>query len=159
MEPTIEELKLELEKAKAEMANLTATNNEQASKITSVTNENDELKQAYGELQKENKDLWKENKDLWNDNAELENLRGENAELKAAVTNKPTTLIAVKGKQHPQIPAETVKVDGREYKFKVASFHRPGYAAIVTAEQALTDDKLLESIIAIKGQRILQEIL
>jgi len=76
----------------------------------------------------------------------------------AALTKKkddPST----ETKKVPEIPKEPVEVNGKKYKFQVATFRIAGDAAIYTAEEAVLDEELLSQILGIEGQGMLKEVL
>jgi hypothetical protein len=58
----------------------------------------------------------------------------------------------------PVIPAENVKLNGKEYKWKVAAFRLSGESSAYTAEEAATSPEIIKKILAVKGQNILQEL-
>ncbi len=67
-----------------------------------------------------------------------------------------TALEVSKEEKKLEIPKELVERENKEYKWKVAAFHLKGYGK-VTAEQAATDDKIIDAILEMKGQQILIE--
>jgi hypothetical protein len=59
--------------------------------------------------------------------------------------------------QKPVIPKELVTIDDKKYKFKLAAFHFGGKS--YTAEEAAFNQDLLKTIVALKGQGILKEVI
>jgi hypothetical protein len=57
----------------------------------------------------------------------------------------------------PTIPGKNVTVDGKEYKWQKSQFKILGDATLYRADEAQHDEALLKNIIAIPGQKILQE--
>ncbi len=59
--------------------------------------------------------------------------------------------------EKPAIPADPVKVGKKSFKWLKASFRLPGHGRF-TAAEASSDQKVLEAILALPGQKLLQEL-
>jgi hypothetical protein len=86
----------------------------------------------------------------------IEKLEDENHDLKIALSAKGPETIEDKAPPKPTLPEEAVKVSGKEYKFRFAAFFFEGKRYL--AEEAITDDKLLQKIAKSAGQSILKEV-
>ena len=75
--------------------------------------------------------------------------------LQGKVIQQETLIDAKKAAPVPTVPKVNVKVDSKEYKWNVATFHLPGDAEKMTAEEAATDKKVIARILKIEGQNIL----
>ena len=126
---------------------------DQAKQIEILTGSNADQVKELEILRESNADQVKEVETL----KELVSDFNKGREELLKVLSEGTTLAAAEPAKKPEIPTETVEVGKKKYAFAVASFRLPGEAEPNTAEQAITDPKLLAKIVAIKGQTILKE--
>ncbi len=100
--------------------------------------------------------------------AELQAQLAEQKEINAKNTEALAGLMKIVGiaktvetaaVKPPTIPTEAVKVAGKSYLFRVASFQLPGSRDVLISEEVATDEKLLQSLLKIDGQGILKEVL
>lgn len=77
------------------------------------------------------------------------------SELRSTLS-QGTDLRVLATEVRPQIPASYVKVKGKNYQWAMPVFVLPKHGRI-TAEEAATDKKIIDDILAMEGQGILVE--
>ena len=85
----------------------------------------------------------------------LKSIVAEQAKTIASLQVKET-VITTKAAAKIEVPSKLVEHDGKKYKWAVAHFKHG--AAVITAEDAATDETLIGELIAIEGQGILTEL-
>lgn len=58
----------------------------------------------------------------------------------------------------PKIPAEPIVFNKKKYKWNVAAFVNPLSNQKITAEEASTDEDVLNAVLAVAGQGLLTEV-
>lgn len=117
-----------------------------------------ELQAQFGELQKtvneQNKTISKQNETIGKLTKGVETLQKENGKLQE-LAKKQATPESVQPKEKPKVPTESFTSDDRKWKFTVPTFMRNG--STVTAEDALTDQALLDELVAKKCSFVVEQ--